>query len=139
MGPHRLLTPAMQGLLDRIQRARQPPFHTLSARAAKLAYSSGAEVLDLPRAPLPRVEDLRVPGPAGPTGATGATGSTGSTVAVPGPTGATGATGATGDTGSTGYTGATGSTGATGAPGYDGEKGEKGKTGGDTVVIVPAK
>lgn len=59
----------MQGLLDRIHRARQPPFHTMSARAAKLAYSSGAEVLDLPRAPLPRVEDLQVPGPAGPLAA----------------------------------------------------------------------
>jgi acetyl esterase len=55
----------MQGLLDRIQRARQPAFHTLSARAAKLAYSSGAEVLDLPRALLPRVEELQVPGAAG--------------------------------------------------------------------------
>jgi hypothetical protein len=55
------------------------------------------------------------------------------TVPVPGPAGPTGATGDTGATGSTGYTGATGATGDTGATG------ERGKTGGDTVVIVPAK
>lgn len=59
----------MQGLLDRIERARSPAVHTLTPRAAKLAYSSGAEVLDLPRAPLPRVEDLQLPGPAGPLAA----------------------------------------------------------------------
>jgi len=66
MKPTSLLTPAMQGLLDRIRRANRPPFHTLSAREAKLAYSGGAEVLDLPRAPLARIEDLELPGPAGP-------------------------------------------------------------------------
>lgn len=66
MTPTSLLTPAMQGLLDRIRRANRPPLHALSARAAKLAYSAGAEVLEPPRAPLPRVEDLELPGPAGP-------------------------------------------------------------------------
>jgi acetyl esterase len=65
MNPTSLLTPAMQGLLDRIRRANRPPFHALSARQAKLAYSGGAEVLDLPRTPLPRVEDIELPGPAG--------------------------------------------------------------------------
>lgn len=69
MNPTSLLTPAMQGLLDRIRRANRPPFHALGAREAKLAYSAGAEVLDLPRATLPRVEDLQVPGPAGPLAA----------------------------------------------------------------------
>ena len=58
------------------------------------------------------------------------------TVPVPGPAGATGATGATG---STGDVGAKGSTGATGFPGDTGATGERGKTGGDTVVIIPAK
>jgi acetyl esterase len=57
-----LLTPAMSGLLDRIHRARQRPFHTLTPREARLAYATAAEVLDLPRAPLPRVQDLSVPG-----------------------------------------------------------------------------
>ena len=59
----------MQGVLDRIQRVRRPALHALTARAAKLAYSSGAEVLDLPRAALPRVEDLQVPGAGGPLSA----------------------------------------------------------------------
>jgi hypothetical protein len=55
------------------------------------------------------------------------------TVPVPGPAGPTGATGATGSAGDTGATGLTGST------GYTGATGERGETGGDTVVIVPAK
>jgi acetyl esterase len=60
--PTALLTPAMAGLLARIQRARAPAFHTLTPQQARLAYAAGAEVLDLPRAPLPRVDDLTVPG-----------------------------------------------------------------------------
>lgn len=52
----------MRGLLDRIQRAGQPPFHTLSVAQARAAYVRGAEVLDLPRVPLARVEDIDVPG-----------------------------------------------------------------------------
>ncbi|MET0348389.1 MAG: alpha/beta hydrolase [Rhizobacter sp.] len=51
----------MRGLLDRIRRAAQPPFHTLTAPEARALYARGAEVLDLPRAPLARVEDLTVP------------------------------------------------------------------------------
>jgi acetyl esterase len=59
--PLHLLTPAMRGVMERIRRAEHPPFHTLSPRAARGAYTLGAEILDLPRAPLPRVEDLSVP------------------------------------------------------------------------------
>ena len=55
-----LLTPAMAGLLERIQRAKAPPVHTLTPRQARLAYAAAAEVLDLPRAPLPRVHDLGI-------------------------------------------------------------------------------
>lgn len=55
------LTAAMAGLLDRIRRAGRPAFHTLSPAAARAAYAAGAEVLDLPRAALDRVEDLTVP------------------------------------------------------------------------------
>ena len=58
---------------------------------------------------------------------------------VPGPAGATGATGATGSTGDTGAKGYTGYTGATGSTGETGATGDRGKTGGDTIVIVPAK
>lgn len=63
--PIRLLSPAMSGLLDRIGRARRPPLHTLSPEDARQAYAAGAEVLDLPRAALERVEDLQLPGAAG--------------------------------------------------------------------------
>ncbi len=59
--PLHLLTPAMRGVMERIRRANHPPFHTLSPRAARGAYLLGAEVLDLPRAPLARVEDVGVP------------------------------------------------------------------------------
>jgi acetyl esterase len=51
----------MAGVLERIQRANRPPFHTLTPREARLAYRMGAEILDLPRAPLGRVEDLTIP------------------------------------------------------------------------------
>ena len=52
----------MAGVLDRIHRANRPPFHTLTPREARIAYRMGAEILDLPRAPLPRVEDLEAAG-----------------------------------------------------------------------------
>ena len=55
------LTAAMVSLLDRMRRAGRPAFHTLSPAAARAAYAAGAEVLDLPRAALDRVEDLSVP------------------------------------------------------------------------------
>lgn len=60
-----LLTPIMAGLLDRIGRARRPALHALSPAEARALYASSAEVLDLPRAPLVRVEDIRVPGGGG--------------------------------------------------------------------------
>ncbi|MFT7723958.1 MAG: alpha/beta hydrolase [Roseateles sp.] len=56
------LTPHMAELLARIRRANRPPFHTLAPRDARIAYRMGAEILDLPRAPLPRVEDLQAAG-----------------------------------------------------------------------------
>jgi acetyl esterase len=52
----------MQGVLDRIERARRPPFHALTPAQARAAYRAGAEVLDLPRAPLARVQNLTLPG-----------------------------------------------------------------------------
>lgn len=60
--PTQLLTPRMAGVLERIHRANRPPFHTLTPREARIAYRMGAEILDLPRAPLPRVQDLEVAG-----------------------------------------------------------------------------
>lgn len=56
-----LLTPRMAGVLDRIRRANRPPFHAMTPQQARVAYVTGAEVLDLPRAPLAKVEDLQLP------------------------------------------------------------------------------
>jgi acetyl esterase len=55
------LTPQMSGVLDRIRRATRPAFHTLSPQQARAAYQAGAEVLELPRAALARVENISVP------------------------------------------------------------------------------
>ncbi|QPF76611.1 alpha/beta hydrolase [Roseateles sp. DAIF2] len=55
----------MAGVLERIHRAHRPPFHSLTPKQARIAYLMGAEILDLPRAALPRVENLRLPGPGG--------------------------------------------------------------------------
>jgi acetyl esterase len=52
----------MSGLLDRMRRARRPALHTLGPNVARVAYLAGAEMLDLPRAALTRVEDLIVGG-----------------------------------------------------------------------------
>ena len=52
----------MAGLLDRIQRVRRPPLHALTPAQAREAYAAAAEVLDLPRAPLARVQALTLPG-----------------------------------------------------------------------------
>jgi acetyl esterase len=57
-----LLTPTMAGLLDRIRRARRPPLHALGVAEARAAYEAGAEVLDLPRAPLADVSALTLAG-----------------------------------------------------------------------------
>ena len=51
----------MQELLRLIQRAARPPFHTLTPRQARRSYAAVAEVLDLPRQPLARVQAIEVP------------------------------------------------------------------------------
>lgn len=52
----------MAGLLSRIRRAGRPPFHAMTPADARAAYEAGAEVLEPPRAPLARVQDLTLPG-----------------------------------------------------------------------------
>ncbi|EWS53590.1 Carboxylesterase NlhH [Methylibium sp. T29] len=59
--PQHGLTPTMRDVLDRMRRAGRPPLHTMSVDAAREAYRLGAEILDLPRVALARVEDLLVP------------------------------------------------------------------------------
>ncbi len=51
----------MADVLDRIKRADRPPFHTLSVPDARAAYVAASEILELPRAPLARVEDFAIP------------------------------------------------------------------------------
>ncbi|MEO8060824.1 MAG: alpha/beta hydrolase [Burkholderiales bacterium] len=60
VGRH-LLTPAMADLLDKIRRADRPPFHSLTVAEARAAYQSAAEVLEPPRAPLARVQNICIP------------------------------------------------------------------------------
>jgi acetyl esterase len=55
------LTPAMRSVLERMVRAGHAPMYALSAGEAKAAYEAGSGVLEVPKAPLPRVEDLEVP------------------------------------------------------------------------------
>ena len=64
-----LLTPKMAGVLSRIHRANRPAFHSLTPKQARIGYLMGAEILDLPRAPLARIENLQVPGAEGPVAA----------------------------------------------------------------------
>ena len=52
----------MAGLLERIRRAERKPFHAMTPAEARAAYESAAEVLDLPRAPLARLEDFTIAG-----------------------------------------------------------------------------
>jgi acetyl esterase len=56
-----ILTPRMQGLLQRIQRAQRTPLHALSPAQARSSYEAAAEILDLPRAALRRVVDFQLP------------------------------------------------------------------------------
>jgi acetyl esterase len=51
----------MAGLLDRIGRAQRTPFHAMTPAQARAVYDKAAEVLEPPRAPLPRVQDLQLP------------------------------------------------------------------------------
>jgi acetyl esterase len=60
-----LLTPRMARLLSRIQQAGPVPLRTLAPPDARRAYLQAAEVLDLPRAPLARVQDITLPGAGG--------------------------------------------------------------------------
>lgn len=59
--PRALLSPAMRGVLDRIERAGHVPMHALTPAQARLAYEAGAGVLDIAPHKLARVEDLGLP------------------------------------------------------------------------------
>ena len=65
VSPKDLLTPRMAALLQRIARAQRPGFETMTPAEARIAYTAAAEVLEPPRAPLPRVEEIALPGSGG--------------------------------------------------------------------------
>ena len=67
MSAKELLTPRMAALLERIARANRPGFETMTPADARVAYTAAAEVLEPPRAPLPRVEEIALPGAGGVT------------------------------------------------------------------------
>ncbi len=50
----------MLGVLQRMAQLGRPPLHTLAPQQARAAYAAGAEVLEVPRAELARVEDLHI-------------------------------------------------------------------------------
>jgi acetyl esterase len=53
----------MRAVLDGVRRANRPPFHAMTPQEARLAYEDASEVLEVPRAKLPRVEDFGIPVP----------------------------------------------------------------------------
>jgi acetyl esterase len=55
------LVPRMAEVLTNIRRANRPPFYRMSVPEARRAYVLASEILELPRAPLPRVEDFMLP------------------------------------------------------------------------------
>ena len=59
-----MLTPAMQGVLDRmarLDRSKRPHLQHLTPAEAKAAYAAGADVLEIPKPALARVEDFSIP------------------------------------------------------------------------------
>jgi acetyl esterase len=61
------LTPAMRSVLERMARAGHVPMYQLAPDQARAAYEAGAGVLEVPRPPLARVEDLEIPVAGGAT------------------------------------------------------------------------
>ncbi len=55
------LTPQMLNVISRMARARHAPMHTLSPQDARQFYEQGSGVLEVPKAALPRVEDVHIP------------------------------------------------------------------------------
>jgi acetyl esterase len=51
----------MADVLERIRRAGRPPFYRMSVPEARDAYVAASEILELPRAPLARVENFAIP------------------------------------------------------------------------------
>lgn len=55
------LTAKMYSVVERMARAHQSPYYTLTPAEAKAAYEKGAGVLEVPKPELARVEDFAIP------------------------------------------------------------------------------
>lgn len=55
------LTPQMRSVLERMARAGHAPLYTRTPQDARKAYAAGADVLEISKAALPRVEDFTIP------------------------------------------------------------------------------
>ncbi|MFN7156679.1 MAG: alpha/beta hydrolase fold domain-containing protein, partial [Acidovorax sp.] len=51
----------MRSVLERMARAGHAPLHSRSPQDARIAYQAGADVLEVPKAALARVEELLIP------------------------------------------------------------------------------
>ncbi|MBC7610831.1 MAG: alpha/beta hydrolase [Polaromonas sp.] len=56
-----LLTPAMRDVIRRMAKANRPLLDSLTPVQARAAYEAGAGILEIPKAPLARVEDVLIP------------------------------------------------------------------------------
>lgn len=63
--PRSPFTPAVQALMDNIQRAGFPPVHTQPIEQARQSYKIGVGATAHPPLPMARVEDFTIPGPGG--------------------------------------------------------------------------
>jgi acetyl esterase len=59
--PHQLLDPAMRRVLAHIERARRTPLLQLEPAQARAAYAAGADMLEIPKPVLSRVQELSIP------------------------------------------------------------------------------
>ncbi|RFU48218.1 alpha/beta hydrolase [Paraburkholderia sp. DHOC27] len=55
------LNPKIEQVLELIERANRPPYHTLTAQQARASYERSAPILEIASAPMFAVEDLTVP------------------------------------------------------------------------------
>lgn len=56
-----MLTPAMRGIVSGMARLQRAPMESMTPAEARAMYAGGAEVLEIDRPELPRVEDFHIP------------------------------------------------------------------------------
>ena len=55
------LNPAIAHVLELIAKAKRPPFHTLTAAAARASYERSALIIDIAPAPMFEMQDIDIP------------------------------------------------------------------------------